>query len=292
MTQTLTFPQKAKAYIALTKFRLAMFVAFSATFGYAMAAKETFSVWQLLIITLGGYLITGGANALNQVFEREFDALMKRTAARPLPTEQLNVKEAAIFAVGMGMLGVAIIGYFFNLPAALLGIIGLLSYAFVYTPFKRVSPFAVFIGAIPGALPPLIGYTAVTGSIDTEGLILFAFQFFWQFPHFWAIAWLANEDYSKAGFKLLPSAAGKTEFSALMILLYALCHIPLGFLPYFAGMTGIIPATLLALIGLYFSVNAVHLFRKMEDKYARKLMFASFFYLPLIQVTFLLAEWF
>lgn len=291
MTQTLTISQKAKAFIALTKFRLAMFVAFSASFGYAMAAKETFSVWHLFFITLGGYLITGGANALNQIFEREYDALMKRTASRPLPTQQLNVKESAIFAVAMGILGVGMIGYVFNLPAALLGIIGLLSYAFVYTPFKRISPFSVFIGAIPGALPPLIGYTAVTGSIDNEGLILFAFQFFWQFPHFWAIAWLANDDYSKAGFKMLPSVAGKTEFSALMILLYTLCHIPLGLLPYFAGMISLTPAIFLALIGLYFSINAIKLFRNMEDIHARKLMFASFFYLPLIQLTFLLAEW-
>lgn len=291
MTHTLTIPQKAKAYIALTKFRLAMFVSFSASFGYAMAAKETFSLWHLFIITLGGYLITSGANALNQIFEKEYDALMKRTANRPLPTSQLNVKESAIFAVTMGILGVGIIGYVFNLPAALLGIIGLLSYAFVYTPFKRISPFSVFIGAIPGALPPLIGYTAVTGSIDSEGLILFAFQFFWQFPHFWAIAWLANEDYTKAGFKMLPSAAGKTQFSALMILLYALCHIPLGFLPYVSGMISLIPAVILSLIGVYFSINAVKLFRSMEDVHARKLMFASFFYLPLIQLTFLLAEW-
>ncbi len=141
---------------------------------------------------------------------------MKRTMNRPIPTGQLTIREAVIFGVLSGLIGIGLIGYFFNLPAALLGIIGYLSYSFVYTPLKRISPFSVLVGAIPGALPPLIGYTGVTGAIDTPGLILFAFQFFWQFPHFWAIAWVAHEDYSRAGFKMLPSASGKTQFTIVV----------------------------------------------------------------------------
>jgi protoheme IX farnesyltransferase len=236
-------------------------------------------------------LITGGANALNQIFEREWDSMMKRTAQRPLPTAQLTIKQAAIFAVCTGLLGVGLISYFFNLPAALLGIIGYLSYSFVYTPLKRISPFSVFIGAIPGALPPLIGWVAITGALDPYGLMLFAFQFLWQFPHFWAIAWIAHEDYSRAGFKMLPSAEGKTPFSASVILWYTLSLIPLPFLPYTMGMIPVIQAGILALIGLYFALPALRLARSLGDADARKLMFASFFYLPLIQLTFLVGAW-
>ena len=291
VSEKLSTGQKVKAFLVLGKHRLTMFVAISAAFGYAVAAGTSFS-WLLLgVMTLAGFLITAGTNALNQIFEREWDAMMKRTAARPLPTGQLSIKEAAIFGVGAGVVGVALIGYFFNLPAALLGIIGYLSYAFVYTPLKRISPFSVFVGAIPGALPPLIGVTGVTGTIDNFGLILFAFQFFWQFPHFWAIAWVAHEDYSRAGFKMLPSVSGKTPFSATVIMYYALITIPLAFLPYLMGMIALWQAIVLGLAGIYFFIPAWQLFRTQEDQFARKLMFASFLYLPLIQLTFLLNIW-
>lgn len=287
----LTVSQKAKAYLTLGKYKLTLFVAISATFGYVMAAGTAFAWFPLLIITLAGFLITSGANALNQVFEREWDAIMKRTMNRPIPTGQLTIREAVIFGVLSGLIGIGLIGYFFNLPAALLGIIGYLSYSFVYTPLKRISPFSVLVGAIPGALPPLIGYTGVTGAIDTPGLILFAFQFFWQFPHFWAIAWVAHEDYSRAGFKMLPSASGKTQFSATVIMYYALITIPLAFLPYLTGMTTIWQAIALGFAGIYFFIPAWKLFKKQDDVSARSLMFASFLYLPVIQLTFLINIW-
>ncbi|MBX7242533.1 MAG: heme o synthase [Bacteroidia bacterium] len=283
--------KKAKAYLILGKYKLTLFVAISATFGYAMAAGTAFSWLHLGIITLAGFLITSGANALNQVFEREWDAMMKRTQNRPIPRGVLSIREGVIFGVLSGVTGIGLIGYFFNLPAALLGIIGYLSYSFVYTPLKRISPFSVLIGAIPGALPPLIGYTGVTGTIDTEGLILFAFQFFWQFPHFWAIAWVAHEDYSRAGFKMLPSAAGKTQFSVTVIMYYTLITIPLALLPYLTGMITIWQTLALSLAGLYFFVPAWKLFKTQEDTAARKLMFASFWYLPVIQLTFLINIW-
>lgn len=280
-----------KAYLILSKIRLTLFVAFSASFGYVMAATEVFSWVHLCVITLAGAMITGGANALNQVFEREWDALMKRTEARPLPTSQLTVRSAVIFAVLMGIGGVGLIGYFFNLVAALLGIIGYLSYAFVYTPLKRISPFSVFVGAIPGALPPLIGWVAVTGTLDTFGWILFAFQFFWQFPHFWAIAWLTDEDYRKAGFKMLPSNSGKSTLSANIIMYYTIFLLPLSFLPYFLGYVQLWQTVLLLLLATYYLLPAIRLTQTLENQSARKLMFASFFYLPLIQLTFLLGIW-
>ena len=281
------FAFKAKAFSQLLKFRLSLLVAVSASFGYAMAAGGTASWMALGIMCLGGLLITGASNALNQLFEKEYDRLMTRTMARPLPEGRLSNGEALIFAIITAFLGIGLVGYYFNLPAALLGVIGLLSYAFVYTPLKRMTPFAVFVGAIPGALPPLIGWVAFTGSLEAGGLMLFVFQFFWQFPHFWAIAWLADEDYQKAGFKMLPSNSGKSKMSARLILVYALCLIPLAFFPWQMGMLNLVEAGLLAGLGALFAWPAVRLFRSLELAFARKLMFASFLYLPLMELIFL-----
>ena len=221
---------RLKAYVELTKVRLTIFVAFSAVFGFSMAAGPLASWTQLLIVGLAGFMITGGANALNQLFEKELDAKMKRTQTRPLPEARLHPTETLVFALLMGGLGVAMLGYFFNLPSALLGIIGLLSYAFVYTPMKQMSPFAVFVGAIPGALPPLIGWVAFTGAISTVGWLLFAFQFFWQFPHFWAIAWLLDEDYQ--GSRL--SYASHLKWPVPLK-----CSSGIGAIPYVPGPNGI-----------------------------------------------------
>jgi len=278
---------KVGAYVRLLKLRLSLLVALSAVFGYAMAAGTSATGWSLLWIGLGGLLVTGASNVLNQVFERDYDKLMKRTAQRPMPQGDLSNAEAVVYALLVAVVGIALLGAFFNLPAALLGIIGLLSYAFVYTPMKRISPFAVFVGAIPGGLPPLIGYVAYTGSIDSLGLILFAFQFFWQFPHFWAIAWRLDEDYQRAGFKMLPSASGRSKYSASLILLYTLSMVPLALFPWTAGMINGWAALGLAVAGFFFAVPAIRLQRSLEMKHAKHLMFASFLYLPVIQVIFL-----
>ncbi|MEM9897565.1 MAG: heme o synthase, partial [Bacteroidota bacterium] len=219
--------------------------------------------------------------------EKEYDKLMKRTENRPLPTGKLSSTEATVYALIIGTLGIALMGMYFNLAAALLSIIALLSYAFVYTPMKRISPVAVFIGAIPGALPPLIGWVAVTGEIGIGGLMLFIFQFFWQFPHFWAIAWIAEEDYKKAGFKMMPSSAGKTHFSAFLIFIYAFSLAPLAWFAVKAGLVGMWGGIGLAIAGLLFAVPGWQLFMSMENKHARRVMFASFAYLPLIQIIFL-----
>ncbi|MEZ4825796.1 MAG: heme o synthase [Bacteroidia bacterium] len=279
---------KAIAYIQLLKLRLSMLVALSAVFGYAIAAGGDWSATSLLWIGLGGLLITGASNTLNQLFEKELDALMKRTAMRPIPTGRISTREALIFALILSVSGVTILGRFFNLPTALLGVIGLLSYAFVYTPMKRISPASVFVGAIPGGLPPLIGWVAYTGSMGMGGMILFVIQFLWQFPHFWAIAWLLDEDYQRAGFKMLPSAMGKTSFSALMILIYTLSLVPVAVFPVQAGLIGWPAAVALMLLGAVFSIPAWRLYRTMEGSHARRLMFASFLYLPLAQLVFLM----
>lgn len=278
---------KLNAFVQLMKFRLSSLVAVSAMFGYAMAAETGFSWWLMACMGIGGLMITGASNAFNQLFEVETDKLMQRTANRPLPTGRLQQTETLVFATLMGAVGILLIGYLFNLPAALLGIIGLLSYAFVYTPMKRQTPFAVFVGAIPGALPPLIGWVAVTGQLDPEGLLLFFFQFFWQFPHFWAIAWLLDEDYQRGGFRLLPSQTGKSRFSATLILIYTLCLIPLAVFPLQAGLVGLEGMLGLMLAAAAFSWPAVQLFRKLNDKYAKQLMLASFLYLPVIQLIYI-----
>lgn len=279
--------QKAKGFQELLKFRLSFLVSISAVFGLAIAAEGNASVLQLFVIGLGGFLITGASNSLNQLFEKDLDAKMSRTESRPLPTQRLSETETVLFALIIGVLGIAIIGFYFNLAAALLGIIGLLSYAFVYTPMKRISSISVFIGAIPGGLPPLIGWVAWTGEIGMGGWILFIFQFFWQFPHFWAIAWLLDEDYKKAGFKMLPSASGKSKFSATLILLYTLTMVPLVFFAWTSGLAGAWGLGALAVLGILFSIPAFNLYKHLEDKYAKQLMFASFLYLPLSQLAFL-----
>lgn len=280
------FQVKSRAFVQLLKMRLSMLVALSSVFGFGMASGQ----WSLnlLWIGLGGLFVTGSANVLNQIIERELDAKMNRTANRPLPTGVLTEGEALIYAIILAIAGVGMIGYLFNLPAALLSVIGLLSYAFVYTPLKRITPFCVFVGAIPGGLPPLIGWVAVTGALDSGGLVLFIFQFFWQFPHFWAIAWLLDEDYQRAGFKMLPSSYGKTGYSTQMILTYTICLVPLAYFSFQTGLTGIAGMIALALIGAAFVIPAYRLHKTSEDKFAKQLMFASFLYLPLIQVAFLL----
>lgn len=279
--------EKLGAYVALLKFKLSLLVALSGVFGYVMAAGSSFTWLGTLVVGFGALLVTGASNTLNQVIEKEYDKLMKRTENRPLPTGKLSSFEATIYAILIGGIGIYLMGAYFNLAAGLLSLVALLSYAFVYTPMKRISPVAVFIGAIPGALPPLIGWVAVTGELGIGGILLFVFQFFWQFPHFWAIAWLAEEDYKKAGFKMMPSSAGKTTFSAFLIFIYAFSLVPMAWFAYQADLTAVWGSIGLAIAGALFAVPGWKLYKTMEKKFARQVMFASFAYLPLIQIIFL-----
>ena len=266
----------------LVKLRLSSIVVFSAGIGYAMAVGSGFLWNEMALLLLGGLLVTASANAINEVIERDTDAVMDRTKVRPLPAGRMRLATAALIAGTMGVVGVSILWFAFGPVSALLGALALLSYAFIYTPLKRISPIAVFVGAFPGALPPLIGWTAATGAIESGALVLFAIQFFWQFPHFWAIAWLAKDDYAKAGFQLMPDSSGRSKTSALYVVLYTAVLVPIGILPLLVGMSGVISAVITALAGAVFTWQAIVLYRTLDMSKARALMFGSFIYLPVV----------
>jgi heme o synthase len=278
---------KVRALFDILKFRLASLVAFSGAFGYSLAV-DVLDWPKLILFCLGAIGITGAANIINQIIEKDLDRLMNRTANRPLPAGRLSVQEAIVWAVVLGVTAMYIFLVYFNLRAGLLSLLSLILYGFVYTPLKRVGPIAVFVGAFPGAFPPMIGWVAATNQFGLEPGILFAIQFFWQFPHFWAIAWVLDEDYKKAGFKLLPSAGGKDINTTIQIMIYTLFLLPIGWLPYQLGMTGINSAFIATLCGVLFLAQTFHLMRKCTDKTALQLMFGSFVYLPIVQIAFLL----
>lgn len=275
---------KVKDYGQLVKFRLSLLVVFSSAIGFLIAANGNWQWPQLILLLIAGFLVTGSSNALNQVIEKDFDRLMDRTMNRPLPDNRMSVMEAllaaGIFAVG----GLLIFLLYFNQLSAILSALALLTYAFIYTPLKRVSPIAVFVGAIPGALPLLIGVVSATGGITPMGIGLFFIQFMWQFPHFWAIAWVSNDDYVRAGYYLLPSKQGRTKFSALQIVLYILALIPVSLIPSWFGYTGWASAIIISLCGIVFLYQALLLYSECTVAAARKLMFGSFFYLPIVQL--------
>ncbi len=280
--------EKLKAYMSLMKFRLSFLVAFSSAFGYVLASQGPLDVATLLILGFSGFLISGASITINQIIEKDLDKLMSRTANRPLPTGKVSVPEAAFFALFNASVGILLLIQHTNLLTAGLSLLSLVAYSFIYTPLKRVGPIAVLVGAFPGALPPLLGWVAVTGTIGHEALILFGLQFIWQFPHFWAIAWVADEDYKKAGFKLLPSGGGKDLKTAVQIMTYALFLIPLGLLPLKFGITGIDSAIVATICGTLFLLQTFRLMSDCSRKSALKIMFGSFIYLPVVQIAFLL----
>lgn len=283
------FKLKMKDIVELTKFRLSFLVVFSAVMAYLIAIPNAAIDWvNLTFLSLGGFLVTASSNTINQIIEKDIDKLMERTKNRPLPTGRMKPMEAFLIAGITGVTGIFILGFVFNPISGLLGALALISYAFIYTPFKKISPTAVFIGAIPGSMPLLIGWTAATGSIGVGGVILFLVQFFWQIPHFWSIAWLLNEDYKKAGYQLLPSSDGKNRTTALQNIPYLICLIGVGTLPYFFGFTGIISLAVSLIAGLFFLVQGIQLATDLSDKSARKLMFASFAYIPVVFIAYVL----
>lgn len=286
---------KLADYKMFLKIRLASLVVFSASLTYIIASGSDFSYMELLWVIVGGFLVTGASNGFNQVWEKETDKLMERTSDRPLPQERMGVKEGMAIALITGMVGVIVLWYFLNPLTGILGLISLLLYATIYTPMKKKSSWAVFIGAFPGALPPMIGWIAFTGEFSPEAVILFAIQFMWQFPHFWAIAWRSHEDYKKAGFHLLPSGGGKNKRSAAQILVYTLFMIPVSLFPMhplFGQIGGWFSAVFCIASGLLMLYPAYKLFNTLEDKWATKLMFASFVYLPVILIALLIDQLF
>lgn len=280
--------QKIRDYSQFMKIRLASLVVFSSAIGYAIAAGSAFDLVQFCWLLLGGFLIVGASNGINQIIERESDQLMARTANRPVATGRMSVGEAAILALISGIAGVVIIGLTTNRLSAALGLLSLLSYAFVYTPMKKRSPWAVFVGAFPGALPILIGYAAFNGHLNLEAGLLFLVQFIWQFPHFWAIAWLLHDDYGKAGFRLLPNAGAPSRKNAFQILWYTACLLPLSLTPVLYGFAGYWAAAVCVLASLYFLWQAWQLYRSLDKADARRLMFGSFLYLPVVQLIYLI----
>lgn len=276
------------SYVELLKPRLSFLVAFSSGFGYILAAQGDLNWSTLLLLSLGGFFVSGGSITINQVIEIEYDALMERTKNRPLPTGRIAKNEAIIYAVLVSTIGLFLLYLVTNPLTMLLSAISLVLYSFVYTPLKRVGPIAVFVGAIPGALPPLLGWVAATGYIGYEALIIFGIQFIWQFPHFWAIAWVADQDYKKAGFKLLPNKGKKDLNTAINIMVYTLFLLPLGLLPAYFGITGINSAIIATICGVGFLAQTFSLMRNHTDKAALKIMFGSFLYLPIVQIAYLL----
>lgn len=271
----------------LIKFTLSFTVVFSSVISYLLAPGISFNLTAVLLLLIGGMLITGSANAINQITEKDTDALMKRTAKRPVANGKMSVTEASVFAAVAGALGVYIIGDFFNWSAAMLGLFSLFLYGFVYTPLKKVHSISVLVGAIPGALPCLIGWVAGTDDFSAGGWVLFGIQFFWQFPHFWAIAWVAHNDYSRAGFKLMPSDAGPTKYSAIQAIIYSLLMIPVGVLPYVINMSGQVSLIIVLLANLFMVWQSIRLYREMNVQAARRVMFSSYIYLPIVLLSLL-----
>jgi len=279
---------KARAFIELLKIRLSLLVAFSCAFGYTLASKGKIDWEVLLMLTFGGFLLSGASVSINQILEKDLDKIMTRTKDRPLPTGRLSVAEAILFVIGTLIISVIILWIYTNSLTVMLSVGSMIIYSFMYTPLKRVGPIAVFVGAIPGAFPPLLGWVAATGTISYEALIIFGIQFIWQFPHFWAIAWVADDDYKRAGFKLLPSGGGKDLNTAIQIMIYTLFLIPLGLLPAKFGITGLDSAIVATVCGVAFLAQTFSLMKTGSRQSALRIMFGSFLYLPIVQIAYLM----
>jgi protoheme IX farnesyltransferase len=280
---------RLKDYLQLIKPSLSIMVVFSSVISYLLAPNVVDYDWQMILLLFaGGMLVTGSANAINQVVEKDTDALMKRTAKRPVAAGRMSMAEGWAFAIICGIAGVLILGYFFNWLSAGLAAFSLFLYAFIYTPLKKINAIAVLIGAFPGAMPCLIGWAAGANELSLGGWVLFAIQFLWQFPHFWAIAWVAHKDYSNAGFKLLPSEQGPTKYTALQTIVYSLLMIPVGMIPYYIGMSGMTSLIIVMLTNLFLVMQCFRLYKEMSVKAARRVMFSSYIHLPVVLLALLM----
>lgn len=279
-TISITFSDWLQDFKLLVKFRLSSFVVFSSVIAYLIAAGGNFHLISFLLLTAGGFLITFSANILNEVLEAEYDNMMERTSNRPIAAGRLSSSSAVLMAGISCLVGIILLGML-NPLTSFLGMISLVTYAFLYTPLKRYSTIAVIVGAIPGALPVMIGMIAYDGVITREALFLFAIQFIWQFPHFWAIGFLSFDQYQKAGYKLLPEENGKIDKRlGLQSFIYALLLVPvivIGFSSHLISICGVIGISVLS---LYFIWRAFNFYRRFDRDSARALMFSSFIYLP------------
>ena len=279
---------KVKDYFLLTKFTLSFTVVFSCVICYLLAPHIVVYSWDLIAyLFFAGMLITASANAINQAVEKDTDALMLRTSKRPVASGRMSQKEAYAFATIAGIVGCAMMAYLFNYSSALLSAFSLFLYAFVYTPLKKVNSIAVLVGAFPGAFPCLIGWVAGNDDFSAGGWILFGIQFLWQFPHFWAIAWVSHKDYSRVGFKLLPADKGPTKFTAIQGIMYSILMIPVGVLPHYYNLSGSISMYILIVCNLFMVVQGIRLYNEMDVKAARRVMFSSYIYLPIVLLSLL-----
>ena len=287
-SSSFTVASKIKDYMMLVKFSLSFMVVFSSVVCYLLSPKIIeFNFKMIVLLFVGGMLVTGSANTINQVVEKDTDALMKRTAKRPVASGRMSVEEGWIFAIITGSLGLFILGYFFNTLSAVLAAFSLFLYAFIYTPLKKVNSISVLVGAVPGALPCLIGWAAGNDALTAGGWVLFAIQFFWQFPHFWAIAWIAHNDYTKAGFRLLPSVEGPTKYSAIQSVIYSLFLLPVGVLPYLVHISGFVSLLVITAANLCMIYTSIRLYKDMQTGAARRVMFSSYIYLPVVLLVML-----
>jgi protoheme IX farnesyltransferase len=278
-------------FAAITKARLAISVVFSSVAGYLLGFSETnpFSWATLILLTIGGYCMVGASNVFNQVIEKDLDALMDRTKNRPVPSGKMSVRNAFGLGVVLTVVGLAIL-YSINPKTAMFGAISIFLYTSVYTPLKTITPLAVFVGAFPGAIPYMLGWVAATNDFDIEAGTLFLIQFFWQFPHFWAIGWFLFEDYKKGGFFMLPTGR-QDKKTALQIILYT-CWLILASLLPVTGFTGELKLTyvsgaIVLVLGLWMLLYAVKLYNKMDVAAARKLMLVSVSYISLLQIIYI-----
>ena len=279
--------ENIKLFFEITKFRLSLLVALSSVFGFFISSSKV-DINEVFILLVGGYLISSSSVINNQILEKDLDKMMNRTNKRPIPTGRISIYKSVIMSIFSMIIGLFLISFYLNIYAALLSFISLILYSFVYTPMKKFGPIAVFIGAIPGARPPLIGWVASTGQITLEAIIIFSIQFIWQFPHFWAIAWMYDDDYKKVGFKLLPNNGEKNLKTAVNIMIYTLFLIPLGLLPTIFGITGIISGTVAVFLAIIFLAQTFKLINDYSRESAVKVMFSSFIYLPIVQISYVL----
>ena len=277
----ISFSQRLTDFGMLIKFRLTMLVVFSSVMAYFIGATSI-EFNAIILLILGGSLVTFAANILNQVLEKDYDRLMKRTENRPLPQGRMTVSTAVLMAGFFSLIGITLL-CLANVWAGLMGTASLILYAFIYTPLKRVSSISVLVGAIPGALPMSIGCIVAEGSVTSLALALFAVQFFWQFPHFWSIAFLGHEDYSNAGYKMLPSKSGLPDAEiGFQSFIYSLLLYPVFGALYFLGYQSLLGVGLLCLVSVLYTFYSWKLYKNVDKESAKKLMFSSFAYLPLV----------
>ena len=279
----------AKIFISLTKARLALSVVFSSIAGYFLAV-DAVDFNELILLVIGGYSIVGASNSFNQIIEKDKDVLMDRTKNRPLPAKQITTQNAFWISVFLTLIGLLCL-YFINYKTAFFAAISVFLYTCVYTPLKPITPLSVFVGAIPGAIPFMLGWVAATGSFGIEPGTLFMIQFFWQFPHFWALGWMLDDDYKKAGFIMLPTG-NRDKSTALQIILYIIWMMIISVFPY-TGLTGNLTLSFgstiaILMLGVIMLVLAINLYNKMDISSARKLFYSSILYLTLIQIIYLI----